>query len=415
MTAAFPGIALSQEPESMIYLARQPIFNTEMVVYAYEILFRNSATNAASISDGNKATSTLLTNTFVELGLEEIADNRIAFINMTRDFLVGTLPMPVAPDRVVLEILEDIRADPEAIDGMRALAKQGYMLALDDFVMSDLNRELIPFADIIKIDIRPFDAEGLQRQVDMLQPYGLTLLAEKVESREEYTLCKQLGFTLFQGYFFSKPTMFSSKQVPASHLRVLEILARLEAPDCDLKQLEALISYDVGISYKLLRIINSSYYNLSKKVESIQHALVILGLKTLKSWITVIALSTVDDKPRELITMTLIRAKMCEGLAQKFGCKPDAAFIVGLFSLLDILLDQPLAYLLLNLPLAEDIVDGLMHRTGRSGQLLNFVIDYEQGDWGIACTVPHDVTHNDAVTAYLAALQWTHNVSKHLG
>jgi EAL and modified HD-GYP domain-containing signal transduction protein len=415
MTAALPGAAITQEPESTIYLARQPIFNTELEVYGYEILFRNSATNAALVSDGNKATSTLITNTFVEMGIEAIADNRVAFINMTRDFLIGALPVPVEPGRVVLEILEDISADAESIAGLRALAERGYKLALDDFIMSDSNRALVPLANIIKVDIRPFDTEGLRQQVQKLQPYQVQLLAEKVETREEYTLCKHLGFVLFQGYFFSKPTMFCGRQVPASHLRVLEILARLQQPDCNLKELEALISYDVGLSYKLLRIINSSYYNLGRKVESIQHALVILGLRTLKSWITVLALSSVDDKPRELVTMTLIRAKMCEGLARKFGCKPDAAFIVGLFSLLDIMLDQPLAYLLLNLPLAEDIVDGLMHRKGQAGELLNFVIAYEQGDWSTACSTQHVLlTHNDAVAAYLAALQWARMVSQQL-
>jgi c-di-GMP phosphodiesterase len=414
MTAALGNTTIAQEAGSTIYLARQPIFDIAMEVHAYEILFRNSEKNAAFISDGNKATSTLITNTFVEMGLDEIADNRIAFINMTRDFLVGKLPLPVEPGKVVLEILEDISADAESIAGVRALAGKGYTLALDDFVMSDMNKDLIPYASVIKVDIRPFDTAGLQQQVGKLKPYNVKLLAEKVETREEYALCRQLGFTLFQGYFFSKPTMFSGKQVPASHLAVLEILAKLQSPECNLKELETAISYDVGISYKLLRIINSSYYNLNKKVESIQHALVILGLKTLKSWITVIALSSVDDKPRELITMTLIRAKMCESLAQQFGCKPDAAFIVGLFSLLDILLDQPLAYLLLNLPLAEDIVEGLMHRKGQTGQLLNFVIDYEQGDWGKACTAQHTLTHNDAVTAYLTALQWTRKISEHL-
>lgn len=414
MTAALPGAVLAQEPDSTIYVARQPIFNMEMDVYAYEILFRNSATNAAFVSDGNKATSTLITNTFIELGIEEITDSRTAFINMTRDFLVGKLPVPVAPNKVVLEILEDISADPESIAGVSALAAQGYTFALDDFVLNDANRALLPFASFIKIDIRPFDVDGLYRQVEELKPYGIRLLAEKVETREEYTLCRQLGFVLFQGYFFSRPTMFSGKQVPASSLRVLEILARLQAPDCDLKELETLISHDVGISYKLLRIINSSYYNLSKKVESIQHALVILGLRTLKSWITVIAMSSVDDKPRELVRMTLVRAKMCEGLAAQFGCKPEAAFIVGLFSLLDVLLDLPLAYLLLNLPLAEDIVDGLMHRNGNAGELLNFVIDYEQGDWGVACTAAHGVTHNEAVSAYIAALQWARRVGEHL-
>ena len=414
MTAAMIKPDIAQERGNAIYVARQPIFDLHMEVYAYEILFRNSANNSANIADGNKATSTLLTNTFVEMGIDEIADNHIAFINLTRDFLVGKIPLPVGPEKVVLEILEDISADPESIAGTRALAKKGYTLALDDFVMSDMNQDLIPFASIIKIDIRPFDANGLRRQVAKLAPYKVKLLAEKVETREEYTLCKQLGFELFQGYFFSKPKMISAKQVPANSLTVLEILAKLQAPDCDLKELETVISYDVGISYKPLRIINSSYYSLNKKVESIQHALVILGLKTLKSWITVIALSLVDDKPRELVTMTMIRAKMCENLADKFGCKSEAAFIVGLFSMLDALLDQPLAHLLLNLPLAEDIVAGLMHRTGPTGRLLSFVIAYEQGDWDLACTTENSLTHNDAVAAYFSALQWTHQVSQQI-
>jgi EAL and modified HD-GYP domain-containing signal transduction protein len=414
MTAAVQVQARSaSEPPSNIYLARQPIFDSNLEVVAYEILFRNSETNAAFIADGNKATSTLITNTFVEMGLDEITDSKQAFINLTRDFLTGRLPLPFRPGKVVLEILEDISADEESICGTRKLADEGYTLALDDFVLGEHNAPLIPFASYIKVDIRPFDKEALTEQVRKLKPFSVKLLAEKVETREEYALCKALGFEMFQGYFFSKPTMISGKQVPASYMAVLEILAKLQAPNCTLKELEDVISYDVGISYKLLRIINSSYYNLNKKVESIQHALVIIGLKTLKSWITVISLSAVEDKPRELITMALVRAKMCENLATQFHCKPDAAFIVGLFSLLDILLDQKLETLVANLPLAGDIVAALLRKEGSSGRLLSFVIDYEQGDWANCCS-NHTLHHNDAVSSYLEALQWTREISRQL-
>lgn len=401
------------DSSNTIYVGRQPIFDATMNVVAYEILFRDSTSNRAAFTDGNQATSQLIINTFLELGLDAIADDKLAFINLTRDFLTGKLPLPFAPGKVVLEILEDISADAEALAGARRLAEAGYTLALDDFILSEHNLDLVPFARIIKVDILPLSAMQLREQAAKLKPFGVQLLAEKVETHEEYALCRELGFELFQGYFFSKPVVMSGRQVVPGKLALLEILAKLQSPDCDLQELERIIALDVGISYKLLRIINSSYYNLSRKVDSIQHALVILGLNTLKSWVTVISLSMVEDKPVELVTLTLCRARLCETLAPQFGCRPDAAFLVGLFSLLDVLLEQPRATLLESLPLADDIVAALLDGSGGLGRLLAFTLAHEQGEWPE--DAPVHLTRDLVTNAWLQSLQWTRSVTAQLG
>lgn len=391
-----------------IYLARQPIFNAALEVLGYELLFRSSTDNVALIEDGNQATSRLIINTFLELGLNALTSNKLAFINLTRDFLTGALPLPFLPEQVVLEILEDISADAESLAGMRALAEQGYTLALDDFILADNNRDFVSFASIIKVDIRVFDVAGLRAQVRTLRQFPVQLLAEKVETQAEFELCRSLGFDLFQGYFFSRPVVISGRELSPNQLTLLEILARLQVPDCNLKELEEVISYDVGISYKLLKIINSSFYGMTRKVDSIQHALVILGLNTLKNWVTVISLSMLNDKPAELITLTLMRARMCEQLAPHFDCKADAAFIVGLFSLLDVLLDQPLPVLLETLPLAEDIVAALLQQQGPLGELVAFVTAYALGEWDTSAgqRVPESV----AAGVYLQALRWSDEI-----
>lgn len=404
--------ALEPVSDNRIYLARQPILDRDLQVVAYEILFRNNASDTALFLDGNEATSRLIVNTFVEMDIDSITVNKQAFINLTRDFLIGKLPLPFPPGKVVLEILEEITADEESMAGARKLVEQGYTLALDDFVLSEKNHALVSMASIVKIDIRLLDEAELREHVQFLQQFPVKLLAEKVETQTEYELCRNLGFSLFQGFFFSKPLLLSGKQLTPNSVSLLKILAKLQAPDCSMKELEDIIAYDVAISYKLMKIINSSFYGMKKKVESIQHAIVLLGLSPLKSWVTLISLSMIDDKPRELINMTLIRAKLCENLTSHFGCKADAAFLVGLFSLLDVLLDQDKESLLASLPLAEEILGALMRLEGSLGALLNFVIHYERGEW--VHHAQYSLTEENVVAAYLEAIQWNDDISRQL-
>lgn len=400
------------QQDNQIFLARQPIFNQDIEVFGYELLYRGGNTADANVVDGNKATSKLIINSFVELGIENITNNKPAFVNLTRDFLTGKIPLPLSPENVILEVLEDVNADPESIAGLKKLVDRGFTIALDDFVISSENRDLIPFADIIKVDILPMSDDEIREQVAELKKYPVKLLAEKVETEAEYELCKELGFDYFQGYFFSKPKIISGTELATNHMAMLEVIAKLQSPDCDLKEIEEIISFDVGISYKLLKIINSSFYGLSSKVDSIQHALVVLGLKSLKSWITVISLSMVEDKPHELISLSLLRAKMCEKISSAFQCKEDAAFTVGLFSLLDALMDQPLPELISNLPLSTEIIEALIEGKGQLGKLLKAVDAYEKADWD---SIPEELLEGSLINdAYLFSLNWSQEITSRI-
>lgn len=406
------GTMKEVKEENLIFIARQAIFNEEIDVFGYELLYRDGNTATANVIDDNQATSKLIINSFVELGIENITNNKFAFVNLTRDFLIEKIPLPLNPENVILEVLEDINADPECLAGLKKFKDRGFTIALDDFIISDANRDLIPLADIIKVDILPMSEEEIRQQVAELKKYPVKLLAEKVETEEEFQLCKELGFDYFQGYFFSKPKIISGKELPTNHLAMLEIIAKLQSPDCDLNEIEEIISLDVGISYKLLKIINSSFYGLTTKVDSIQRVLIVLGLKALSSWITVISLSMVENKPHELISLSLLRAKMCEKISKSFDCKEDAAFTVGLFSLLDALMDQPLPELLESLPLSQDVIEALTKTKGSLGKLLMTVKAYENADWD---NIPEELLENSMINdAYLYSLNWSQEITSRI-
>ncbi|WP_126452527.1 EAL and HDOD domain-containing protein [Sulfuriflexus mobilis] len=391
-----------------VYVGRQPIFDQSLNVYGYELLFRSGHTTTANVIDGNHATSQVIINTFLEIGLEHISNHRYTFINLTRDFLLGDIPLPLQSEKIVLEVLEDVEVDDKLIAAIKQLSAQGFTIALDDFVLNEKNRALLPLADIIKIDLMVLDTETLKRHVTIFKKLDVQLLAEKIETEEEYEMCKELGFDYYQGYYFCKPHVVSGKQLPANRLALLEMIAKLQSPDCDMHELEQIISRDVAISYKLLRIINSSYYSMQSTVDSIKKALLILGLKPLKSWVTVIGLSMVDDKPPELITISLTRAKMCERLAPALGINEDAAFTVGLFSMLDVLLDKSLADLVTQLPLDDEVIKALLAREGKLGELLNLVTQYEEGQWQEI----DQYTIDKALIrqGYLDALEWSGSI-----
>lgn len=396
-----------------VYVGRQPIFDRTLNVYGYELLFRSGHTSQANVIDGNHATSKVIINTFLEIGLEHITNNLPTFINLTRDFLLGDIPMPLQSENIVLEILEDVEVDDRLLAAVKDLSEQGFTIALDDFVLDEKNSALLPLADIIKIDLMAQNTETLKLNVQTFRKFDVKLLAEKIETADEYEMCRELGFDYFQGYYFCKPRVMSGKQLPANRLALLEMVAKLQSPDCDMDELEQIISRDVAISYKLLRIINSSYYRMPSKVDSIKKALIVLGLKPLKSWVTVIGLSMVDDKPPELINISLTRAKMCEQLATAVGCNENAAFTVGLFSMLDVLLDKPLAELVQQLPLDIDVTAALLGEKGKLGALLKLVTFYENGQWLAVDKFKLDIKM--VGQAYLAALEWSNAITSEIG
>ena len=387
-----------------VFIARQPIFDTELNVQAYELLFRDEDISVANISDGNMASSQVMINAFLEIGIDSISDNRISFINLTRDFIVGQLPLPVAPNAVVIEILEDIVVDDELISALKNFSSQGFSLALDDYIFTDDKKPLFDIIDIVKVDIMDCDRDTLVSDVRVLQKYNVKLLAEKVETREDFELCKSLDFDFFQGYFISRPEVIKGQALKPSRIALLEILTMLEDPNCDVGVLENLISQDVTISYKILRIINSSFYGFRRKIDSVKQAVVSIGLKAIRDWFVILALTNIDDKPRELIMLTLVRARMMQVLAQKKNLNPDPCFTTGLFSSIDAIMDQPMEEVLKELPLSSDIANALIKRKGEIGELLALVLSYERGNWSEVTGC--GISAEELSSAYLESMAW---------
>ena len=389
------------------FLARQPIYDRSLAVIGCELLFRSGETGHTDFADADQATSQVMLNAFMEIGLENIVGDRLAFFNLTHAFIVGDYPLPFPPGQGCLEILEDIVVDATVIAAVRNLSDQGYTIVLDDFVYHETLRPLVELADIIKIDVLALDRAELQRHVTLLRKYGAKLLAEKVETQEMLDFCQGLGFDYFQGYFFCKPKVISGSRMPVNRVAALQLLAALQNPDISVSALEALVGQDVAMSYKLMRCINSAFYSLPRKVESIRQAIIMLGSQWLKTWVNLMVLANIDDKPRELMVTAMVRAKMCELLATATAQKGSERF-----SVLDALMDKPLEERLKMLPLADEVSHALLKHEGPIGKTLKCVLAYDHGQWDEV----HCPGMNTAgiTQAYLASVAWAEQVGQAL-
>ena len=398
---------------SDIFIGRQPIYDRKLGVYAYELLFRSEQSNAADITDGDKATSDVIVNAFLEIGLDNIVNKRKAFINLTRSFFVNHQTISLPKDRVVLELLEDIEADDEVIEGVMRLSEQGYTIALDDFIYHESLKPLVKLANLIKIDIMSLDRNEIRDHVQALRKHPVKLVAEKVETQQDFDYCKDLGFDYFQGYFFAQPKVIRSRRLPNNRIAILKLLRRLQDPDITPDQFEDLVAQDVAFSYRILRYVNSAAYSLSRKIESIQQAVVIIGLQTIKSWTTLLAVSQVDNKPTELVVTAMVRGKMAEELARAEKYEgPDAFFTIGLFSALDALMDNTMEEILTQLPLAEHISNALLHHQGVHGEILSCVLAYERGEWEQVKS--STLSMSRIRDCYLSAVHWAEDTCQQL-
>ena len=399
---------------SEIYIGRQPIYDRKLGVYAYELLFRAASDNSAKFTDGDQATSDVIVNTFLEIGLDNIVGDRLAFINLTRAFFVGEHTISLPRDRVVLELLEDIEADEEVVSSVKRLSEQGYSIALDDFIYHESLQPLVQLADIVKIDIMAMSRDEIREHVEALRQHPLRLVAEKVETQEEHDYCMELGFDYFQGYFLAQPKVIRGRRLPNNRLAILKLLSRLQDPEITTKQLEELIAQDVAFSYRILRYVNSAAYAPPRKIESIHQAVVRLGLQTIRSWTALLAMSQVDNKPTELVVTAMIRGKMAEQMARALDAEqPDSFFTVGLFSALDALMDNSMEEILTQLPLADHIAQALLHKGGGlHGEVLNCVLAYERGEWeNLGCS---QLGTHRLRTCYLEAVQWANTACRQL-
>lgn len=389
-----------------IYLGRQPIYDRQLCVFAYELLFRSDETNRAHIDDPDRATTELIVNALTGIGLENVVGEVPAFINLTEYFIQGMLPLPGGHEHLILEILETIQPTESVIAGVQRLKKQGYQIALDDFVYHDHLQPLVDCADIVKLDIMNMDVDTLRDTVKRLRQYPLKLLAEKVETQEEFALCQQLGFDYFQGYFFCKPNILKGQHTPSNRLSLIHLLAKISDPEIDTEELLQLVTQDVTLSYRLLRYINSSQYGLNHNIESIKSAILLLGMITVRNLISLLLVTSIHDKPFELFLTAFVRAQMCEQIGSIQDKKHQASyFTVGLFSVMDAIMDKPMADILAQLPLTANVAAAIQHHAGMLGQTLHAVIAYERGEWDKA-EMPNFST-DDMRTIYLNALQWS--------
>ncbi|MBK1727434.1 EAL and HDOD domain-containing protein [Halorhodospira neutriphila] len=365
-----------------ICLARQPIFDRRLQVRGYELLYRrNPDSTSAQVLDGDAATSAVILNAFAEIGLQPLTGGQPAYLNLTRPFFTEySLPFP--KDAVVLEVLEDIEPDRPFREALRRLAGQGYRIALDDFILeSGIQDRLLPFVDTVKVDLTRLSAQEVTRHAQTLRRHGVRhLLAEKVETQEEMQRCQAAGFDLFQGFFLSRPSTYSRRSIPAHRLPLFRLIAALQRPEIDIAELERLISQDVALSYKLMRYLASPLFP-SRNVDSIRSAILYLGSRELARWATLLAMSSSQDQPPERIISLLVRARLCEQLAQEGGLEGMTAFTIGLFSGLDGVLDAPLAVICEELPLSAEARQALLEHRGPYGGLLACALAQEHGEW----------------------------------
>ncbi len=390
-------------------VGRQPIYGSDVDVFAYELLYRGGDSNAANFADGDAATASVMLNTMLEIGLEQIVGSKLAFINMTSNLILGKLCETLPKTQVVLEILENVEPTPEIIEALTNLSQQGYTIALDDFIYHESLQPLVEIANIVKVDVMALSHEEIQEHVIWLRQYPIKLLAEKVETHEDFEFCRALGFDYYQGYFFCKPNVIASTRVPANRIAILMLLAKLQETDIEFSNIEKEIKTDVSLSYKLLRYVNSAYCGLPRTVDSIGQAACMVGLDKLRMWVTLMSLASMEEKPFELLVTATVRAHMCEQLGRVLQFEPiEQCFTVGLFSVLDGFFDCELSEILESLPLSSEVRNALLDRTGALGEVLDCVIAFEHGEWKqVECG---QIDLAIIQSAYLEAIQWSSQI-----
>lgn len=400
--AALPGVRSSY---GAAFVGRQPILDKALSTYGYELLYRAAGQSTATFIDGDSASAEVALNAYLEFGLDALAGEKRAFINVTRTVLLSGFCRQLPSDRIVLEVLEDVPCDESVVKEVAALAADGYHIALDDYADDDRRLALVPFASLVKIDIEGLSDVRLRDRLSILAGSGVPLLAERVETQQDLERCAALGFTYFQGFFFARPATMRGRRIPVERVTALRVLALLSNPDTPLDMLATAVAADVKLSYQLVRAANSAARAPARPIESIPEALLWIGRDQLRAWLSMLGLSGMQGKAPAVLMLALIRARMCEGLAAR---RPDAVpgswFMAGLFSALDLLLETPIDELLQDLPVSPEVVGALVARSGALGQTLEAVLAFERGDWqAVRCG---DFTAADFTAAYRAALEW---------
>jgi EAL and modified HD-GYP domain-containing signal transduction protein len=404
------------DPREGAYVARQPILDVSGQVFGYELLYRAGA-DALSCQDPNDvAAARASSDAVLTLGLDTLTAGRKAFMNVTRHMLLNDLVTVLAPETIVVEVLEDVGVDDAIIGACRRLRERGYTLALDDFTLQTGAAALLPFARFVKVDVLATTLEE-RRRIESMIPTGVKLVAEKVETAEVFDQARGVGYTLFQGYYFCRPMTFSGGALSARRLAYARLLAALNQPGVSVNSVEDLIKHDASLTYRVLRCLNSAAFGIRREIQSIRQDLVLLGLDQVRKWASVWALAGLNGGPTsELVTIAILRARSCEIVASE-ALGPDHAsefFLLGLCSLLDAMLGQQMNTALADLPISDPVRKALLGEQNRPRAVLDAVIAHERGQWDEAARIAGtlSIKAERLPTAYADSLKWARELTR---
>ena len=409
------ALAPLRDAKSLRYVARQPIFDRAEKVFGYELLFRNSLENCF-VGDADEASRATLDRSLV-MGLDVLCDGRRAFVNCTRDTLIKGLVGLLPSTSTVLEILETVPADPDVVTACHGLKEQGYMIALDDYVANDRREQLAEMADIIKVDLQLTTPQEREQLIKQFGPWRCRMLAEKVETQNQFRQAQDHGFVYFQGYFFRRPEMMGTHDMPANRLNYIRMLQEVSRPELDVAGLEKLIKEEASVCYRLLRYLNSAMFGFKKEIHSVRHALSILGERDLRRWVRLIAaVGAGQDKTSDLVLSALVRGRFCELLAPKVSHGESDLFLMGLLSLIDAMLETPMQAVLEKIPLDSATNAVLLGQPSVLRPVFQLMLAHESGEWEAAAALSEGLRldADDVAASYWQAQQWARALSMEL-
>ncbi|MHC4943874.1 MAG: EAL and HDOD domain-containing protein [Planctomycetota bacterium] len=366
------------------FLARQPIFDEELKLYGYELLFRSEMTEVFEEINGDTATSAVISDSHFIKEINAVRCSNRAFVNFTKNTLAAGYAQLFPSRTLGVELQASVKPEPEVLQMLKELKEEGYLIAVDNYAGEEERHPLIEYADIVKIDFLTTTPEQQKQFADRFKDKGIQMLAGNLERHKQVMSAREMGYTLYQGFFFCKPLRVKGERIPETKITKLQLLQAVNQTPIDFDQVEEIMRNDVAMSYKLLTYINSAKFGLRDKLNSIRQALVLLGQQNLRKWGSLMAFSFLaDDKPTELLVTTVVRARFCELMADLLN-RPeqrDSLFMIGMFSTLDALLDKPMKVALGQVPLADEIKGSLLGERGFGKTILDAVIGYEIGDW----------------------------------
>lgn len=364
------------------FIARQPILDRDKDVFAYELLFRDGKGGSFPDLDSDKAK--YIANRFHTLGLDDICGEKKSFINFSTDTIISRFPTTLNPETVVVELDENPFLQSGLLEACQHIKQLGFKLAIDDPMMMSGKHEIFPLIDIVKVDVSKARYEVIEKNIPRFLDSNIKLVAEQVDSHTDFNNCRDLGFDFFQGYFFATPEARIQRQLPASKMNLVDLMGESSNSNFDLNRINQIIERDAALSYLLLKFINNPTINKRYKITSLKHALAYMGEVEIKKFIALLSLANLgDDKPLELIHMSLVRAKFFDLLSQerKLNTDPPVGFLVGLFSLLDALLDQSMPDILKQLPLTDDVNTALLGKSNEFNHYLSLARAFESALW----------------------------------